>query len=403
MAKKLQTLRGFQDFIGDAGEKIHRLSEIIYAISDQFGFQPAFTPILEDTNLFVRAIGDGTDIVNKELFTFNYSDQNICLRPENTASIVRAMINAGNYKSRICYFGPNFRKERPQKGRYRQFFQFGCEIIGEPTIAAEIDCLEFVITLINRLNINCKLKINSIGKLEDRKKYEQVIQEYLSSYYHELSDISKKQYDDKRFMRILDSKDTKDMDILKHLPIIDDYLSTESQLNMQNIIKYMNLKNILYEIDYKLVRGLDYYNDFVFELTDYNDNKAILGGGRYDGLFNHMGAQNTPAVGFAIGIERLIELYEDKTPQRKKIIIGLLCKNFDIYKYIDKLRDKFQIITKCDSISNLLRFANKNDIDWIIIIGDELEKNNTILIKNIKTSRQEQVLVTNIVNYFNAC
>ncbi len=396
--KSLQPIRGFQDIY--PGTDFLSLIDILYTIGKRLNLTVAFTPLLEDSETFIRAIGEGTDIVEKEMFSFQYEDKTLVLRPEMTASVVRMCMNIGSFNERIMYCGPNFRKERPQKGRRRQFNQFGVELIGNNSISADIDCLEFIRILIQELKLDCTLLINTIGSSTERKKYSEVIKNLINP--EELSEISLQRFKNEKIFRILDSKLEQDKKVVAKLPKLMDFLSPQSLENFKTIQKYLKSVSMKFEIDPTLVRGLDYYNDLVFELISPKlDNKSILGGGRYDGLFTTMGSK-TPvsAVGFAIGIERLLEVSNFTTEIiKKKFLLGFLIEDYRIYNYLPYINTKAWFESKTGNLTEILRYANANKFDFLVIIDNNIQKDK-IIIKDLTTSKETIVELTNLTNFF---
>ena len=309
----MQTLRGVKDILPGEIEKWQKIYDIAYNILSKANYLEIRTPILENTELFKRSIGTFTDIVNKEMYSFEDQGQrDITLRPEGTASIARAFISNKMYINnnihRLWYLGPMFRYERPQKGRQRQFHQLGIECIGSNSPIADIEVIRLALKFLNQLSIKeCNLEINSIGNLEERNEYKEKLVSYLTKYQDDLDIDSKKRLINNP-IRILDSKSKKTQEILLEAPKLKNFLKIDSLNHFNYICENLKYLNIPYEINDTLVRGLDYYNYTAFEINinELGSQNTVCGGGRYDKLIEQIGGPSTPSVGWAIGIERLI-------------------------------------------------------------------------------------------------
>jgi histidyl-tRNA synthetase len=377
--KNVQTVRGFRDLDEEFCEKLFFVYDQFRKLAEKYNCKEIKTPTVEFTDLFVRSVGVGTDIVDKEMFTFFSSDEDengikLCLKPEATASIVRSMINSGNFFGRFFTFCNLFRKERPQKGRYREFFTFSVEFFGRKDVFQDIECLDLCIEFFKLLKIPYKLKINNIGNSEDRQNYQEILKKYFFSKYNQLSATSKERFDNNKIMRILDSKE--DAEILFDAPKITDYINEESAINFQKIQDYLVSKKIDFEVDTNIVRGLDYYNDLVFEFIDISNagrQNALCGGGRYDGLFSVLDSQATSAVGFGIGLDRILDFVE--LPNKRKTI-GLVCdfnvnqsgviflrKNYSVEILSGLSNYNEKLISKCKKLQK----SSKKMFDFIII------------------------------------
>lgn len=338
MKRDIQNARGFRDLIENLGDKYSYLIDVAKEEAVKIGCKYTELPIVEDINLFKRGM-EYSDVVQKEMFLLEKDD--LCLRPEITAPAMRSLIQCGISKYRMMYIGPCFRYERPQKGRYRQFFQFGCEIVGENH--CEFDIFMLIDRIMKRLNIKYYLKINNIGTCVDRRNFEVALGKYVKENYDKYSFDSQKRYDDGRLLRILDSKI--DIEINKNAPCIKDYVSGNDDFDL--LCKFFKTSDISYQIDYNLVRGLDYYNGIVFEIfsdsydTDSCQN-ALGGGGRYDDLAACLGSQNIKkSAGFAFGLDRLLECiqYEQSVEYNCVVLskdynVNLLAKVYEQYENI---------------------------------------------------------------------
>lgn len=316
---KIALVRGFRDLIKDEGDTYNYVISVCKDIAYSMGFTYSHLPIVEYVELFKRGM-EFSDLVNKEMFILN--DHAYCLRPEMTASAVRALSHSGDNNIRMMYDGDCFRYERPQKGRYRQFSQFGCEFFGEKF--SEFDMFIMIDRIMKKLGIRYKIVINDIGTSNERKIYEEALRKYVIEHYGSYSIDSQKRCDSGRCLRILDSK--LDVDINENAPRICDYISNKEYF--LTLCDFLKCNNIDFKVDYNLVRGLDYYNGTVFEITsdDYKVDSqqiAIGGGGRYDDLPKWLGAkQISYASGFALGIDRLMEcIKEPKSSTKYNVVI----------------------------------------------------------------------------------
>ena len=410
--KKFQSVRGMRDILPGESQLFRALESILISSASQYGYEELRTPILEDTNLFIKSIGDGTDIVEKEMYTFTDVKKNsFTMRPEGTASCARALIEHGmnDTVNKIWYLGPFFRHERPQKGRYRQFHQFGAELIGIEGYQADYEIISLVNYIWMQLNISPTLKINTIGSKDDRKKYIEVLSEYFNSYKSDLSENEQKQVQSNP-LRILDSKNKNIKEMVEMAPKITKYISKESILHFDNLLNTLEIKGISYERDEKLVRGLDYYNRTVFEYIDntLETQNTICAGGRYDSLFESLCDKTIPALGFAIGIERLLEYTGYKINSNKPLVFYMAVLSEKDYLYSESIADSIRKTSKNYLVSNSynytslkahLKKANKLSANYCVIIGEEEIKNKCCQIKNMDSGNQENIRADNIENY----
>ena len=410
--KKFQSVRGMRDILPGESQLFRALENILISSANQYGYKELRTPILEDTNLFIKSIGDGTDIVEKEMYTFTDAKKNsFTMRPEGTASCARALIEHGmnDTVNKIWYSGPFFRHERPQKGRYRQFHQFGAELIGIEGYQADYEIISLVNYIWMQLNISPTLKINTIGNKGDRMKYIKVLGEYFNKYKSDLSENELKQAQSNP-LRILDSKNKNIKEMIEMAPKITKYISKESILHFDNLLNTLEIKNIQYERDEKLVRGLDYYNRTVFEYIDNSleTQNTICAGGRYDSLFESLCDKKIPALGFAIGIERLLEYTSHKIDTNKPSVFYMAVLSEKDYLYSESIANSIRKTSKNYLVSNSynytslkahLKKANKLSADYCVIIGEEEIKNKCCQIKNMDSGEQENIRVDSIENY----
>ena len=412
MSNNILPVKGTHDIFGLEMDKYNFILDKFYKVSAKFNFQSIQTPIIEHQELFSRSVGEDTDIVSKEMYSFvDKGDTTICLRPEATSGLAR--FAASNYQSgqmKLSTHGPMFRRERPQKGRYRQFHQINIENIGEKSSYIDFEIILIASTILKELGLvadQYKLLINSLGSPEDQINYSKILSEYLNHYRRNLSETSLARLK-KNPLRILDSKDKSDKDILLNAPKINEYLSKESQ-NFFNDIKLMLTdNNILFKEDEKLVRGLDYYTHTAFEFQTNEEKRqnAILAGGRYDKLINMISSRDIPGIGWAAGVERLSDLLSDQknyTKIPKKILYGVqdesYLSNSSILKQIYGA-DIIHEIKVNKNIKKLFTYADKNKFNFILLIGEEEFKSQSILLKNLddksqKLYKQNELLIVN--------
>lgn len=415
MAKPKYTSHvGMVDILPDESPKWRALENIIHEEAARFNFEEIRTPIMEQTELIVRGIGQLTDIVSKEIFAFEKGDSHYVLRPELTAPVVRSYVEhhldqrGGSQK--LYYIGPMFRAEKPQKGRQRQFHQFGVEVIGSDDPVADVETIAFMMRIYERIGIkNFELKLNSVGDPESREAYKEALREYLKPNLNKLSEVSQNRFD-KNPMRILDSKEPEDQEFIKNAPVIQDYLNEETAAHFEKVTNYLDELDISYTIDPYLVRGMDYYTRTAFELTspDLGSQDALAGGGRYDLLVEEIGGQPTPAVGFAAGMERLliaceeldIQLAEEKSVDVYFVTLGDAARTFAI-KHLPKLREA-GISATMDYMSRSMKAqmkdANRENALYTIIIGDNELNEGKFTLRNMKESEEDSLTFDEILS-----
>ena len=406
---KPKTIRGMNDLLPDTLGTWRYLESEIIQIIESYGFNEIRLPIMERTELFKRSIGEGTDIVEKEMYTFDDRNQeSITLRPEATASMVRAGITNGllhNQQQKMWTMGPMFRYEKPQKGRYRQFYQFNIEAMGYagPDIDAELIILCARIWKILRIK-NLSLKINSLGNKNTRAKYREDLINYFSDNLDNLDENSKNRLHSNP-LRILDSKNPEMKKLIDEAPILLDYLDSESEEHFNKVKSILSDAGIDFEVNPKLVRGLDYYNRTVFEWeTDVLGSQgAVCSGGRYDNLIEKIGGKSTPAIGWAMGMERLVSLYEYSNEKINKISPHIYIaidgdeaqkKAFQISEELRELNPKIRIQLNMGggSFKSQLKRADKSNSNYAIIIGLDELKNDYLSLKSLRRN-QEQVKI----------
>ena len=407
---KIHSLTGMLDLYedgdsSDLSKNIFETEKRIKNIFSNYYLKEIRTPALEDTDLFKRSAGDISDIVNKEIYSFqDRNDKSISLRPEGTASVIRSVIEKKLDQSthKLWYMGPMWRYERPQKGRYRQFYQAGVEILGYPEGAPEFEMVSLVCSIIEEFNIaDCTLKINHLGNQDNKKAYCDALIKFLEPFKKNLDEKDLERLS-RNPLRVLDSKNQDTQLILKDAPSLKEFLETKS-IELLEAIKdeFSDVCNI--EIDYTLVRGLDYYSGFVFEALSSNlgAQDSFLGGGRYDDLCSKLGGKDLPSIGMAIGIERFASLVSDTTLSDKIVSFITLGSILEpkTYKIAHRLRslNKNIILDMQLSDSSLkakLRRANKNNSEYAVIVGEEEFNNGTFIIKPLKDELKEQQTVS---------
>lgn len=408
-----RTHLGMVDILPDDVRKWQYLEQLIRTEAGLFNLEEIRTPIMEQTELIVRGLGKLTDIVSKEIFAFSRGDDNYVLRPELTAPVVRAYVEhhmeqrGGSQK--LFYIGPMFRAERPQKGRQRQFHQFGVEVIGSDDPVADVEVIAFMIHIYKKIGIkNTTLKLNSIGDPESRDAYKTALKEYLKPNFDKLSDVSKERFE-KNPLRILDSKEEEDQPFIESAPLITDYLSDESLQHYQAIKEYLSDLDIAFEEDPYLVRGMDYYTKTAFELIspDLGSQDALAGGGRYDLLVEEIGGQPTPAVGFAAGMERLliacdelgIQLGGDKSVDVYIVTLGDAARKWGV-SHLSDIRTTGSSATmdyKGRSMKAQMKDANRENARFAIIVGDHELDAGKFTFRDMANSEEEALTFPDIL------
>lgn len=402
----IQKPKGTRDILPGESYKWQYIENTIKEILENNGMKEIRVPAFEYTELFQRGVGETTDVVQKEMYTFlDKADRSITLRPEGTAGVVRSYIENGlsNLGSplKLWYNMPMYRYENVQKGRYREFRQIGTEVIGSESYLADVEVILAGKAIFDKLEIpNIKLNINSIGCPVCRKKYQEALRDFLRPNFDKYCDTCKTRFE-KNPLRILDCKEEKCKKMNVGAPVILDFLCDECKTHFENIKKTLEELGIDYKIDSSIVRGLDYYTKTVFEFISEDDGLAVLGGGRYDGLVKEVGGQNTPAVGFATGLDRIVEVF-DKYNKDK-------IKNLNMKLYIANIGDRAEVIaTKiayelrtlgiyvekdiCSrSINAQFKYANKKNAEYVLTIGDTEVEENKAKIKNMNTGIEEEI------------
>ena len=396
---------GMTDILPDEVNKWQALEQIIHQEAKKFNFEEIRTPIMEQTELIARGVGQLTDIVSKEMFAFERGDDQYVLRPECTAPVARAFVehhlDQRGGTQNLYYIGPMFRAEKPQKGRQRQFHQFGAEVIGADDPAADVDIIALMMAIYDRVGIsNTTLKINSVGDPESRKAYTEALQDYFRPNLSSLSEVSQNRFESNP-LRILDSKEEEDQPFIEDAPVITDFLTEETAEHYARVKELLGELDIPFEEDPHLVRGLDYYTRTAFELVspDLGAQDALGGGGRYDLLIEEVGGQPTPAVGFAAGMERLliaceeldITLAEEATLDVYIVTLGEEARSWAL-NHLPKLR-KAGLSASMDyigrSIKSQMKDADRENAQHVIIVGGNELAEGKFTLRNMKESEED--------------
>jgi histidyl-tRNA synthetase len=409
----IKAIAGTKDILPDEIRKWNYLENTVSQVFKYFNYKEIRTPVFEKTELFARGIGEETDIVGKEMYTFtDTAGSSMTLKPEMTAAVVRAFIehSLGKQQSlnKLYYIAPMFRKETPQAGRQRQFHQFGAEAIGSSSPLLDAEMIQMVYEILKRLGLkHLTVKINSLGVPESRENYKNLLREYLSDKKDKLSEDSRKRFD-KNILRLFDSKVESDQQILKDAPLLIDHIDDESRKDFDVVKEVLTLSNIPFEVDPKLVRGLDYYTKTTFEIISgkVGSQNALCGGGRYDLLIEQLGGTPTPGVGFAAGMERILLACENENTlkiedEKIDVYIALVDKNL-VNKAAEtamKLRSS-NFTVEHDylgrSVKAQMREANKCNARYVLFIGGDELKDGKFNLKKMSSGEQKLVDAENI-------
>lgn len=399
--------KGTRDILPNTSYKWKYVEDVASNIFSNYGYKEIRVPVFENTELFERGVGETTDVVQKEMYTFDdKAGRSITLRPEGTAGVVRAYLEngMGSLPSplKLWYAMPMYRYENVQKGRYREFRQIGAELIGTSSYLADIEIILMADALIKKYNIaNIVLNINSIGCANCRKEYQKALKEYINSNIEYYCDTCKNRLE-KNPMRILDCKEKKCKKANVDAPRIIDYLCDECKEHFEKVKEGLTEAGIEYQIDPNIVRGLDYYTKTVFEFVSNDENYTVLGGGRYDDLVKEFGGPDTPAIGFAMGEDRLIEVYEkynkgnliqDKTADIYIANIGEKAEKY-ASKLVRELRNNYIFAEKDISGRSLnaqMKYANKTNAKYALILGDNEVESQKAKIKNMRTGKEKEL------------
>ena len=408
MSKKIQAIRGMNDLLPSESSLWSALDETINNLMVSYGYKYCSTPIVESTETFSRAIGEVTDIVEKEMYTWkDTSGDSLTLRPEGTAGVVRMMIEHNLPREgiqKVFYNGSMFRHERPQKGRYRQFHQVGAEVFGVSDVKIDAELISITESLWKLLGINASLEINTLGSSESRSAYREVLHDFFSENKDKLDEDSLRRLDTNP-LRILDSKNKKMENLISNAPKMIDHLDEESRFHFSTLKNYLDSLEIPFVVNPKLVRGLDYYNQTVFEWisNDLGSQGTICGGGRYDGLVEKMGGNPTPAIGFAMGIERIALIVKDQSNQINKTRPHLYFVALGEKSQIESIKLSKKILSalpniiitndmSMGSLKNQMKKADKSNADFALILGEEELLNNQLSIKPLKGQGAQQLI-----------
>lgn len=414
LMSKYQSVRGTRDLLPELKKKFRLIDDVAYKVALNYGFSEIETPIFEFSDVFHRSLGETSDAVSKETYTFNdRGGDSITLRPEGTAGVVRSFVSEGLAQLvplKLYYCGPMFRYERPQKGRYRQFYQFGVEVLGLESALADVECLDLAWMILKNLKLStrCKLEINTLGDIESRNNYRQALVAYLTPFKAELSADSQVRLE-KNPMRILDSKDEGDKKIIANAPLMENFLNDTSKKFFADVLQGLKKLNIPYEINPQLVRGLDYYCHTVFEFTttELGAQSAILSGGRYDGLVEMLGGPKTAGVGWAAGIDRLADLIANTLDEPKKSPISILANGesalTEAMSIASELRNKklYCEVFLTGNFKKKLEKANKFNTEIAILIFEQENGSMEFKIKNFKTGEEKAATRESILLQFN--
>lgn len=409
---QIRSIKGTQDILPAESLKWRVLEKKIHDTMELFNYGEIRTPAFEKTELFDRGVGLQTDIVTKEMYSWiDQGGESLTLKPELTAPVSRAYVqhSLGVQKplTKLYYIDALFRRERPQKGRFRQFHQFGVEAFGSEHPEIDSEIISIAVTLFKELGLkDISLKLNSIGSENCRDKYKDELKKFLKPYLKDLSASSQKRFETNP-LRILDTKSPSDIEIIKNAPTISNFWSNDDKVHFDDLCELLDTLNIKYEVDSNLVRGLDYYSRTTFELISpsLGAQNAICGGGRYDKLVEMIGGKPTPGIGFAAGIERIMMTLKNYTDKNSIdiYVVGIGPKvRQTVFALADELRQS-NLSTECDmlrrSIKSQLRDANKIGAKYAIIIGDKEFENKLVEVKNLNNGEQKKVAIKSIVSH----
>ena len=416
----MQKPKGTYDVNGKLGRKTINILNLARTLMDKYNYEYWRTPLFESSELFHRGVGETSDIVTKETYDFvDRGDRNMTLRPEGTAGIVRSFVENKYYVSpsqpvKTWYYGPMYRYEQPQAGRFREFYQLGVEVFGsfDPAIDAEV--ISIPVNLYKMLGLkNIKVRLNSLGDTETRLRYREVLLDYFRPHLNDLCEDCKARFE-KNPLRILDCKVDHDLDIMKKAPKILDYLSESSKKHFDEVLEILDSMEIEYVVDPEIVRGLDYYTDTVFEVTAESSKlgrqNVLCAGGRYNNLVNTIGGIDTPGVGFALGMERLISVLETEeidleTDAYLDIYVIPMDEHYkkQAVSLTQTLRlNGFKVDTDYmnKNLKSNFKQADRLNSEYIIIIGSEEVKNSELTIKNNKTREEFKVKMEDVISFF---
>ncbi|SFZ98268.1 Histidyl-tRNA synthetase [hydrothermal vent metagenome] len=399
----INPLRGMKDLTFDESKRFVHIVKTATDIAKRYGYGYIETPILEETALFKRSVGNSSDIVSKEMYQFEDKGGNdVCMRPEGTAGVVRSFVHAKldrqPVKQKFYYYGPMFRYERPQKGRLREFHQFGCESFGEASVYEDFTIITMISQIFKELGIGFDLQINSLGCTTCMPPYKQNLVNFLTEIKSELCEDCNRRIETNP-IRVLDCKNKTCQSLLVNSPKLINNLCDECDEDFKKLRQLLDDANINYEVDTNLVRGLDYYNKTAFEFVsnEIGSQSAIAGGGRYDKLVEFLDGKETPAVGFALGIERILDLV--KMPEVKKdgIYIGAMSPDAieKLFPIAAKKREETRVTLEYNSkgFKSHMKGADKVNARYVVLIGEEELKNGTVWVKDLESKEEKSIPV----------
>lgn len=417
--KKIQAIRGMNDILPEQTSRWQTVEKTLAAVLAGYGYREIRLPLLEPTELFCRSIGEVTDIVEKEMYTFtDRNGDSLTLRPEGTAGCVRAVLQHGLLNQgtqRLWYYGPMFRHERPQKGRYRQFFQVGVEVFGPPGADVDAELILLTARFWRRLGLTgLRLQLNSLGSPAARARYREQLIDFFTAHQNQLDEDSQHRLYSNP-LRILDSKNPVMEDLIKQAPRLLDHLDAESREHFEALQEVLDSAGIIYEINPRLVRGLDYYTRTVFEwVTDrLGAQSTVCAGGRYDGLVEQLGGESTPAVGFALGLERLIALLNEQGGLAESaaadlylVAVGVQAERQSLL-LAEQWRElipsvRLQVNYGGGSFKSQLKRANRSGARWALILGEDEVAQGTVSVKDLREAKPQHSLPqTELPSYIN--
>ena len=413
-----QAPRGTYDRMPDQQRLWQRINKVLEEISDSYGYDRIDTPVIEDAKLFSRGVGDVTDIMEKETYTFpDRGGDLLTLRPEGTAPVCRAYIEHGMHNLpqpvRLYYVCPVFRYERPQSGRYRQHHQFGVEVLGSAEPEVDVEVIELAWNILKKLDISdIKLKINTMGDSDSRRLYISKLQDYLNSKIDQIPESIKSRVSANP-LRVLDSKDPKMFEINNSAPKCLDYINAASSEHWTTLLKNLDALSIPYEVDHKLVRGFDYYTRTVFEIVPSVEKtqNTLIGGGRYDGLIEMLGGKSTPGIGFAMGLERVASaldhtLSELESSNSIKLLVAHMGDPAKERAVLLSSRIRTAglpaVLAPTRGIKSQLRYATSISATHAIIVGEEELQNREVVLRTFATHSQETISEANLINFLSS-
>lgn len=400
----INPLRGMKDLTFEESERFEYIVNTASSIAKRYGYGYIETPILEETALFKRSVGESSDIVGKEMYQFiDKGENDVCMRPEGTAGVVRAFISAKldrqPVKQKFYYYGPMFRYEKPQKGRLREFHQFGCESFGEASVYEDFTIISMIAQIFNTLGIGYELQINSLGCKVCMPKYRNTLVSSLTEIKEELCEDCNRRIGTNP-IRVLDCKNDKCQTLLVESPKLKDYLCEECDPDFKKLKELLDQEGIKYTVNDNLVRGLDYYSKTAFEFvsSEIGAQSAIAGGGRYDKLVEFLDGKPTPAVGFALGIERIMELVKMPEIEPEGYYMGAMVPEAipTLLKLATKKRltDKVTVEYSSKGFKSHMKGVDKSNAKYAVLIGEDELKNETVWIKDLE-SKEERVIAIN--------